>query len=755
MTSIKVPLLKIYIAHFIINKLLSFYVIIYNTILMQKGGVAMNISVNSGIFKDFSAQSKAFLISSSTNNYLKPNNTLPTVLSLKNTDELSISKKESEKLQKEIDGFQNLIKNINSSVGFSEVAKSAIAKQNDLLNLIKEKSKDVDSAKAIGDLIFQMDYVAKNTIYNDKNLLTGEFKNQKFLNGMNSNDFVDISLNSTKSQDLGQLRYETTKSISEGGSISITLQNKNKSLEFSNVAIGYNQNQGVGNLANLINAQTNATGISANYNVTSSGFSAIESGRVENLKINDVLIGSFNVEAKDADKSLVNNINKFQLSTGVSAFVDEDGKLNLTSLDGRGMKIEADSGLSSVTNIHSNEPFEVKSQLDNSFISNATISSGFKINGIEINTSDVNISEFIELVNQKYDETGVKVENINSKLNFTSRNTDNMQSASIDLKFASVNDAYKLGLINSESINWRTHNVASESTIDLNMQDGNVFKINGIEIDMNSKTLSEKVAEINSKSSETGVSVEELSDTKVKLTSLNNSEINLYLQDSSNNQDLGLGNDFLNLDFDKLNEYIVKFENSDFSNMSDANLAEILSSYSQLTNTFKYELKTENVYREGFENYGKLTLSTSGSNDIEMSVKGSYLFKNSALNSSSTVVSLKNLQSGFNSNEAEALGLSANTTSKDVINNIIKATSNDFNAMEGNLKTVDDNLQMGISSVKEFVNDLKKQNQEVKNSMEIAQTMHERDALIPTIGNNYVYKAKLDLDTKFMKLLLV
>ncbi len=715
----------------------------------------MNISVNSGIFKDFSAQSKAFLISSSTNNYLKPNNTLPTVLSLKNTDELSISKKESEKLQKEIDGFQNLIKNINSSVGFSEVAKSAIAKQNDLLNLIKEKSKDVDSAKAIGDLIFQMDYVAKNTIYNDKNLLTGEFKNQKFLNGMNSNDFVDISLNSTKSQDLGQLRYETTKSISEGGSISITLQNKNKSLEFSNVAIGYNQNQGVGNLANLINAQTNATGISANYNVTSSGFSAIESGRVENLKINDVLIGSFNVEAKDADKSLVNNINKFQLSTGVSAFVDEDGKLNLTSLDGRGMKIEADSGLSSVTNIHSNEPFEVKSQLDNSFISNATISSGFKINGIEINTSDVNISEFIELVNQKYDETGVKVENINSKLNFTSRNTDNMQSASIDLKFASVNDAYKLGLINSESINWRTHNVASESTIDLNMQDGNVFKINGIEIDMNSKTLSEKVAEINSKSSETGVSVEELSDTKVKLTSLNNSEINLYLQDSSNNQDLGLGNDFLNLDFDKLNEYIVKFENSDFSNMSDANLAEILSSYSQLTNTFKYELKTENVYREGFENYGKLTLSTSGSNDIEMSVKGSYLFKNSALNSSSTVVSLKNLQSGFNSNEAEALGLSANTTSKDVINNIIKATSNDFNAMEGNLKTVDDNLQMGISSVKEFVNDLKKQNQEVKNSMEIAQTMHERDALIPTIGNNYVYKAKLDLDTKFMKLLLV
>lgn len=834
----------------------------------------MYVDINSGIFKNFSQNSKNNLISNSTKNYLKVNSNVPKELySNSSNTKLITSQKESSKLQSDIDKFQNLIKNVNSSVGFTEIVANTISNQSELLNLIKNKSNEMINGssqvtkKEIDDLIYKMDYFAKSAQYNGKSLLTGEFKNQSFMHGMDSNQQLNVSLNSTKSSDLGKLKYETTQIIKENGNISIEIVNRDKSIKFDNVKMGYSKGEGLGSLTNLINEQSDFTGINASYNVTSTGFKAIESGRVENLKINGVSIGSLDVKSYDSDNLLTTKINTFTSTTGVSAKVDESGRLNLTSIDGRGIKVEADNGLSTVTNIHENSPAEVKFEANYNY-TDSLISSGFKINGITINDSAVSVNEFINLANSKYDESGVKLEAINGKIKFTSKNVDNMKDVNINLDFKSTNDAYSLGLISTDIPEWRVQDVASGTEVDLNIASGNIFRVNDIEINLDNLSLSERVAQINSKSAETGVNAEELASGRVKLTSLDSKMINLYLADTSNNQDLGLGDSFSTLNdisevymksgdkitlkdvgvlknfgisskddidsfvnivdgltsvwtkddpivigymgvnelvdtinsksdltgitasFDSVSKELKldTIDNRDFKistkfmdngsvslmnfedeeSIKNQDIEKILNSYSQTTDSFNYNLDAQNVYYEGFENYGKFTINTKGSSDINVDVRGSYLFRNASINSTNTTVNLKNLETGFSINEAEALGLFANDNfksnysrvgveelSKDVIGTILTVVNEDFNNINSNLNTIDDNLQSGIDTIKEFVSDLRNKNENIKDAMEITKEVYKKDALIPTIGNEYAYKAKLDFETKFMKLLLL
>jgi hypothetical protein len=215
------------------------------------------------------------------------------------------------------------------------------------------------------------------------------------------------------------------------------------------------------------------------------------------------------------------------------------------------------------------------------------------------------------------------------------------------------------------------------------------------------------------------------------------------------------------LNFTKLNKYLTKFE--DAQTIESSNLSKILKGYDESTNSFTYNLNTENVYREGFENYGKLTLSSNNANDIKIDSSGSYLFKNASSNTSNAIVSLKNLELGFS--DAEALGLIANdnlksnytnnfTNSKNIIENILKVAINDFKTTDSNLKSIDENLSIGVDSIKEFVGNLNEQNQNIKDAISLTKTIYEKNALIPSLGEEGVYKTKLDLEKKFMKLLL-
>ncbi|MEF3349910.1 flagellin hook IN motif-containing protein, partial [Campylobacter jejuni] len=63
--------------------------------------------------------------------------------------------------------------------------------------------------------------------------------------------------------------------------------------------------------------------------------------------INGVTIGAIGYKESDENGALISAINSVKDTTGVEASKDENGKLVLTSRDGRGIKIDGNIGVNS------------------------------------------------------------------------------------------------------------------------------------------------------------------------------------------------------------------------------------------------------------------------------------------------------------------------------------------------------------------------------------------------------------------------
>ena len=93
-------------------------------------------------------------------------------------------------------------------------------------------------------------------------------------------------------------------------------------------------------LAEEINRNSGTTGVRASYNVTTTGVFAVRaSSTADDFSINGVLIGKVDYQDNDQNGALVNAINAVKDTTGVEASIDENGRLSLTSADGRAVYI--------------------------------------------------------------------------------------------------------------------------------------------------------------------------------------------------------------------------------------------------------------------------------------------------------------------------------------------------------------------------------------------------------------------------------
>ncbi|HFZ5175567.1 TPA: flagellin hook IN motif-containing protein, partial [Campylobacter coli] len=102
---------------------------------------------------------------------------------------------------------------------------------------------------------------------------------------------------------------------------------------------------GLGALADEINKNADKTGVRATFTVETRGMGAVRAGTTsDTFAINGVQIGKVEYKDGDSNGALVSAINSVKDTTGVEASIDENGKLLLTSRDGRGIKIEGDIG---------------------------------------------------------------------------------------------------------------------------------------------------------------------------------------------------------------------------------------------------------------------------------------------------------------------------------------------------------------------------------------------------------------------------
>jgi flagellin len=263
------------------------------------------------------------------------------------------------------------IKNANDGIGIIQTADKAMDEQSKILDTIKTKATQAaqdgqteDTRKAlqkdITKLMEELDNIAETTSFNGQSLLSGQYTDKKFQIGAYSNETIAVDINATSSDKIGHTRFETSNTISSSSTVSLKFMDVDgmKDVKLESVVISHSAGTGIGVLAETINKSSDQLGIKASWTLTTTGNKSIVSGNISGLSINGIEIGTISaVEANDRDGRLVNAINEQTDKTGVIASIDERGRLELKSTDGRGIAVSANgsANLDAVMGIGTNE----------------------------------------------------------------------------------------------------------------------------------------------------------------------------------------------------------------------------------------------------------------------------------------------------------------------------------------------------------------------------------------------------------------
>ena len=267
----------------------------------------------------------------------------------------------ADQLKTQASSLGQAINNANEAMSVLNVADKAMEEQVNILDKIKTKAieaaQDGQSTKTrnmlqadINRLMEELDNIANSTSFNGKQLLSGGYINQEYQIGDRSNITAKTSIGPTMSSKIGVTRFETGANVTASGMANMVIKNYNgvEDFKFPEVVISYSVGTGLGALTEEINRVSDRTGVRATYTVQTYGIYEIKSDTsTPDFAINGVIIGQ--IEYQDADKNgqLVSAINAVKDTTGVEAARDANGKLILTSNDGRGIVITGEPGVGS------------------------------------------------------------------------------------------------------------------------------------------------------------------------------------------------------------------------------------------------------------------------------------------------------------------------------------------------------------------------------------------------------------------------
>ncbi|MBK1992412.1 flagellin A [Campylobacter sp. 2018MI35] len=277
----------------------------------------------------------------------------------------------ADSLRSQANTLGQAISNGNDALGILQTADKAMDEQLKILDTIKVKAtqaaQDGQSEKTrtmlqadINRLMEELDNIANTTSFNGKQLLSGNFINQEFQIGASSNQTVKATIGATQSSKIGVTRFETGGRITSSGSVAMTIKNYNgiDDFTFREIKISTSVGTGIGALAEEINKYADKTGVRASYTVETNGMAAVKEGSTSSdFAINGVTIGNVSYKDGDENGALVSAINSKKDTTGVEASIDSEGKLLLTSADGRGIAITGDIGRGAFINPNMKENY--------------------------------------------------------------------------------------------------------------------------------------------------------------------------------------------------------------------------------------------------------------------------------------------------------------------------------------------------------------------------------------------------------------
>lgn len=258
----------------------------------------------------------------------------------------------ADSLRSQASALGQAIRNTNDGMGIIQIADKAMDEQLKILDTIKVKAvqagQDGQSTQSrqaiqadIKRLIEGLDNIGNTTTYNGLALLSGSFSNKEFQVGAYSNQTIKASIGAAVSNKIGQVRLETGQNVTATGEVKLKFVNVDgvNDVELESVKISSSAGTGLGALVEVINKNSDKTGVRATANVITTSDSAIKAGSLGNVILNGFSIGDIvGIKDNDSDGRLVQAINAATMDTGVEAYTDNLGRLNLRSTDGRGIQ---------------------------------------------------------------------------------------------------------------------------------------------------------------------------------------------------------------------------------------------------------------------------------------------------------------------------------------------------------------------------------------------------------------------------------
>ncbi|ELS7588717.1 flagellin A [Campylobacter jejuni] len=347
------------------------------------------------------------------------------------------------------------ISNGNDALGILQTADKAMDEQLKILDTIKTKAtqaaQDGQSLKTrtmlqadINRLMEELDNIANTTSFNGKQLLSGNFINQEFQIGASSNQTVKATIGATQSSKIGLTRFETGGRISQSGEVQFTLKNYNgiDDFKFQKVVISTSVGTGLGALADEINKNADKTGVRATFTVETRGMAAVKAGSTgEDFTINGVKIGKIEYKDGDSNGALVSAINSVKDTTGVEASIDENGKLLLTSREGRGIKIEGSIGGGAFINKDMMENYGRLSLVKND-------GKDILISGSGLSSAGFGASQFVSQASVSLRESKGQIDaNVADAMGFGSANKENIlgEYSSISAYMSTAGSGFSAG----------------------------------------------------------------------------------------------------------------------------------------------------------------------------------------------------------------------------------------------------------------------------------------------------------------------
>ena len=190
----------------------------------------------------------------------------------------------AERMNAQSRGLAVAARNANDGISLAQTAEGAMGKVGDMLQRMRELAVQASNAtnseadrKAlqaeVGQLIQEIDRVAKTSQFNGKNLLDGSFAGGVFQVGAGAGDNITVgALADARSDSLGKTAYATTtaKSVAmdktgfnKETAANVVLTAKGQAFDFGKLEAAASMQERLGDLASKINATTADSGVTA------------------------------------------------------------------------------------------------------------------------------------------------------------------------------------------------------------------------------------------------------------------------------------------------------------------------------------------------------------------------------------------------------------------------------------------------------------------------------------------------------------